>query len=324
MRRSVLKLAATAALAAAALPCFAQPAPFPAKPVRIVVPFPAGGSTDSVVRMLGEKLAAKWGQQVIVDNKPGAGGNIGAAQFARSEPDGLTLLAAPPGPLAVNYHLFKGLNYDARQFVPVTMVANMPNVLVVGPSVKARNLQELIAYGRANPGKLSYATQGNGSTSHLTAELFQSLTGVSMVHVPYKGSGPALTDMMGGKIDLMFDNLTTTLPFHQGKRVTILAAATKQRVAQIPEVSTTAEAGLPGFESGTWVGLVAPAGTPAAVVEQISRDAAEALRLPEIAKQFAALGAEPVGGTPAATAAFLQAESAKWKKVIDQAKVSAE
>ncbi|HSV80846.1 MAG TPA: tripartite tricarboxylate transporter substrate binding protein [Ramlibacter sp.] len=295
---------------------------FPSKPVKIVVPFPAGGSTDAVVRMVGERLTAKWGQQILVDNKPGAGGNLGAAQFARSESDGHNLLAAPPGPLAINHNLYKSLNYDPRQFQPVTMIANMPNVLVVGPSVKARSLRELIEYGKANPNKLSYATQGNGSTSHLTAMLFQTLTGVKMVHVPYKGSGPALTDMMGGRIDLMFDNLTTTLPFHADRKVTILATATRQRLAQLPEIPTMAEAGLSNFESGTWVGLVAAPGTPARIVEQIAKDADEVLRQPAIARQFAALGAEPVGGTPAATSAFLKAEEAKWKKVIADAGVT--
>jgi len=295
---------------------------FPGKPVKVTVPFPAGGTTDSVVRIVGERLSAKWSQQVLVDNKPGAGGNIGAALFSRSEGDGHNLLAAPPGPLAVNFNLYKGLNYDARTFVPVSMIANMPNVLVVGPAVSAKTLQELIAYAKANPGKLSYATQGNGSTSHLTAILFQSMTGIEMVHVPYRGSGPALTDMMGGKIHVMFDNLTTSLPFHTSKRVTILAAATKERIPVLPHVPTMSEAGLHNFESGTWVGLVAAPGTPTRIAEQISRDVAETLKQPEVMRLFATLGAEPVGGTPAATAAFLQAEATKWKKVIDSAQIT--
>ncbi|HYF21421.1 MAG TPA: tripartite tricarboxylate transporter substrate binding protein [Ramlibacter sp.] len=317
--------AALAALASLALPYAAKAqGSFPNKPIKVVVPFPAGGSTDAVVRILGERLTARWGQQIVVDNKPGAGGNIGAAQFARSDADGYNLLAAPPGPLAINHNLYKSLNYDPRQFQPVTMIANMPNVLVVGPSVQAKNLRELIAFAKANPGKLSYATQGNGSTSHLTAMLFQSMTGARMVHIPYKGSGPALTDMMAGRVDLMFDNLTTSLQFHQAKKVTILATATAERLSQLPDVPTVSEAGLPGFESGTWVGLVAPQGTPAQLVERIARDAHEELRQPAIAKQFAALGAEPVGGTPAATASFLRAEAAKWKKVIDEAGVTVE
>ncbi|UUX94480.1 tripartite tricarboxylate transporter substrate binding protein [Aquabacterium sp. J223] len=296
----------------------------PARPVRVTIPFPAGGTTDSVMRLLAERLSGRWQQQVLVDNKPGAGGNIGASLFARSEPDGHSLLCAPPGPLAINHHLYKTLAYDPRRFVPVTVIANMPNVLVVGPHVPARSLAELVALGRSQPGKLSFASQGNGSTSHLTGVLFQNRAAIDMVHVPYRGSGPALNDMIGGKIDLMFDNLTTTLPFHTARRVHILASATRQRLPTLPDVPTMAEAGLADFESGTWVGLVAPAGTPTAVADAMARDIAEALRQPELVRLFNGLGAEPVGGTPATAASFIRDESAKWKQVIDSANVTAD
>lgn len=323
MRKTLLSVLALGLALAAPIAAKAQ-TDFPNKPVKMIVPFPPGGTTDSIARLVAERLGAKWNQQVLVDNKAGAGGNIGAAQFARSEGDGYTLLAAPPGPLAVNFNLYKGLNYDARSFVPVSMIANMPNVLVVGPSLKARTLAEVIAHAKASPGKLTYATQGNGSTSHLTSVLFQSLTGIDMIQVPYRGSSPALVDLMGGKIDLMFDNLTTSLPFHTAKRVTIVAAATKTRIPALPDVPTMSEAGLPDFESGTWVGLVAAPGTPPAIAEQISRDVAEALKHPEVVRVLGTLGAEPVGGTPAATAAYLKAEAAKWKKVIETANITAD
>jgi tripartite-type tricarboxylate transporter receptor subunit TctC len=321
----ILRRRLVAASCIAALPGVrAEPAPYPAKPVTMLVPFPAGGTTDSIARIVGDKLAARLGQTFIVDNKPGAGGNIGAAQLARAEPDGYTLLASPPGPLTINFNLYKGLNYDARKFVPVSMIANMPNILVVGPSVKAKTLQELIDYARANPGKLSFASQGNGSTSHLTGILFQTLTGTRMVHVPYKGSSPALNDLIAGTVDLMFDNVTTTLPFHNARRATILAVATRERIPSIPEVPTAAEAGLANFESGTWVTLVAPAHTPAAIADKLAREIDEIIRQPDVIRQFAGFGAEPVGGTPAVTARLLQNESARWKKVIESAHITLE
>jgi tripartite-type tricarboxylate transporter receptor subunit TctC len=311
----------TLAPALSATPAAAQAA-FPSKPVTIVVPFPSGGSTDAVVRAVGERLAQKWSQPVLVDNKPGAGGNLGAAVVARADGNGYTLLAAPPGPLAINQSLYKGLSYDPRQFVPVTMIANMPSVLVVGPSVKSRQLREFIAEAKARPGKFSFASQGNGSTSHLTGVLFQNLTATEMVHVPYRGSGPALTDMAGGSVDLMFDNLTTSLPMHVAKRVTIIAVATVKRLPTLPDVPTMGEAGLADFVTGTWVGLVAAPGTPDAVASRIAKDVDEVLRQPEIVKLFAQLGAEPVGGTPAATGAFLKAEAERWKRVVDTARVT--
>jgi tripartite-type tricarboxylate transporter receptor subunit TctC len=322
-RRPFTRLAlCAAALLSFALPGAAQDGPYPNKLVTVVVPFPAAGTTDSIARIVADKLRARFQQSVIVDNKPGAGGNIGGAHVARSAPDGYTLFASPPGPLAINFNLYKSINYDARKFVPITTIANMPNVIVVGPSVKARNLQELIDYAKANPGKLSFASQGNGSTSHLTALYFESRLGIKMVHVPYRGSAPALTDLMAGTVDLMFDNVTTTLPFHQSKRVRILASATKERVGSIPDVPTMHEAGVPNFESGTWVTLVAPERTPPAIAQTLAREVAAIVKMPDVVKQFEALGADPVGSTPEATAAMLREESARWKKVIDSAQIT--
>jgi tripartite-type tricarboxylate transporter receptor subunit TctC len=309
-----------------ALPLLAQYAAaetvYPTKPVKIIVSFPAGGTTDAVTRIVGQKLSAKWGQSVIVENRPGAGGNIGGAYVSRAEPDGYTLFSSAPGPLTINISLYKNLNFDPRKFVPVGMMADMPNVLVVGPTIKAKTMQELIAYAKQNPGKVSFATQGNGTTSHLTGVLFQSLTGTKMVHIPYKGSSPALTDIIGGQVDMMFDNITTSLPFYSQKRINILAVTAKSRIPSLPNVPTAAEAGLAGFESGTWVGLVAPPGTPAEIAAKVNKDLNEVLKQPDVIKQFAALGANPFRDSPAQMEAFLNGEIAKWRKVIQSANIS--
>lgn len=322
MKQSLSRIALCAAAALPiAMPSAAQ-APYPNKLINIVVPFPAAGTTDSITRIVGDKLRTRLHQTVIIDNKPGAGGNIGAAAVARAAPDGYTLFASPPGPLTINFNLYKNINYDARKFVPITTIANMPNVLVVGPSVKARNLQELIEYAKANPGKLSFASQGSGTTSHLTTLYFENQLGIKMVHVPYRGSAPALSDLMGGTVDLMFDNLTTTLPFHQSKRVRILASATRERVATIADIPTMHEAGVPNFESSTWVTLAAPAGTPPAVTQMLAKEVSEIVKMPDVIRQFTALGADPVGSTPQATAAMLREETARWKTVIDAAQIT--
>ncbi|KGH28010.1 Bug family tripartite tricarboxylate transporter substrate binding protein [Comamonas testosteroni] len=322
MKQSLIRIALCgAALLPITMPGAAQ-TPYPNKLINIVVPFPAAGTTDSIARIVGDKLRTRVHQSVIIDNKPGAGGNIGAAAVARAAPDGYTLFASPPGPLTINFNLYKNISYDARKFVPITTIANMPNVLVVGPSVKARTLQELIDYARANPGKLSFASQGNGTTSHLTTLYLENQLGIKMVHVPYRGSAPALSDLMAGTVDLMFDNLTTTLPFHQSKRVRILASATKERVATIADVPTMHEAGVRNFESSTWVTLAAPAGTPATVVQMLAREVSDIVKMPDVISQFATLGADPVGSTPEATAAMLREETARWKTVINAAQIT--
>ncbi|MEC4720357.1 tripartite tricarboxylate transporter substrate binding protein [Noviherbaspirillum sp. CPCC 100848] len=302
----------------------AQEAAYPTKPVRIIVSFPPGGTTDSITRIIAGKLSTKWGQPVIVENRPGAGGNIAAQTVVNASPDGYTLLSSAPGPLTINFNIFKNLNFDARRLVPVAMVADMPNVLTVGPTIKVRTLEELLTQLKQNPGKVTYATQGNATTSHLTAELFQSMTGTKMLHVPYKGSTPALTDLIGGQVDLIFDNITTSLPFYNQKRVNILAVASKERLATLPNVPTAAEAGLKNFESATWVAFVAPPGTPAAVVDKINKGVNESLKEPDVQRQFADLGAQTTGGTPAQMAAFLKSETAKWQKVIETAKITGE
>ncbi len=292
------------------------------KPLRIVVPFPAGGTADILPRAVAAKLQGAFPAGVLIDNRPGAGGNIGAEAVFNAPPDGDTLMASPPAPIAINQHLYRKLAFDPAKWVPVTMIATVPNVLVVNPKLPVRDVPELIAYLKANPGKLSFASQGNGTTSHLTAALFMQLTGTRMVHVPYKGTSPALVDLIGGQVDLFFDNLSSSLPFHQSGKLRIVSIADAQRSPALPEVPTFAEQKLPAMNAVTWFALVAPPGTPAARVQATQKAFAEALALPEVKQQFAEQGAEPRGWDSARTAQFIEAESAKWSKVVKTANVT--
>jgi tripartite-type tricarboxylate transporter receptor subunit TctC len=301
---------------------------WPQKPVRIVVPFPAGGAADLVPRSVADKLSAQWGQPVIVDNRPGAAGNIGADQVFKSEPDGYTLLSAPPPPLVINRLLYPSLPYDATQFVPVSVIAAIPNVLLVNPKVGARSVAELIAIAKANPGKLNYASQGSGTTSHLTAELFKSMAGgaegpLRITHVPYKGSAPALADLVGGQVDMMCDNLGVSLPQVKAGKLAALAVASPRRSPALPDVPTLAET-LPGFEAVTWFGIVAPPKTSSAIAEKVSAGVRDALRGADVRKRLQDLSAEPMGLTPAETAAFMKQESERWDHVIRSAGVKLE
>lgn len=295
---------------------------YPSRLVKIIVPFPAGGTADVLPRIVAEKLSAKWGQPVIIENRSGAGGNIGAEVVAKAEPDGYTLLASPPGPLAINQNLYKKLSFDPRKFVPVTVLATVPNVLAVKAALPADSVQGLITAAKAKPGAVAFASQGNGSTSHLTAVMFESAAGVQMLHVPYKGTAPALTDLIGGQVDIFFDNLGSSLTHHQAGKIKILAVASPQRVPSLKNVPTIAEAGLPGFRSVTWFAVVAPPGTPAAIAARVQADIAAALQMPDVRKRFEEQSAEPIGGTPAATASFIKEEVARWEKVITSAKVT--
>jgi len=318
-------------IATAAIPCliscliaagaWGQSAPgFPAKPVRIIVPYPAGGTADGIPRIVSEKLSARWGQPVLIDNRPGASGNIGAELVSRAEPDGYTLLGTAPGPLTINASLFRQLSYDPTRFNPVSLIATMPNALAVRAGLPANSVAELIALAKKDPGKLTYASQGNGTTSHLTTSLFEAMAGVKLVHVPYKGSAPALADLIGGQVDLMFDNVTSSLGHHRAGRIRILATATPRPVPYLP--ATVSEAGLTGFQAGTWVAIAAPPDTPEAIVVAVSQAIAEAVKLPDVQKRFADLGAEPIGSTPAETRAFVAQETAKWRRVIQEANVT--
>jgi len=297
---------------------------WPAKTVRIVVPFPAGGSADALPRVVGESLAQQWGQAVIVDNRPGSAGNIGAAAVFQAEPDGYTLLSAPPPPLVINRLLYPKLAYDSTQFVPMTVIAAIPNVLLVHPKVSANSVAELIALARANPGKLNYASQGSGTTSHLTTELFKSMAGgLQITHVPYKGTAPALADLLGGQVDMMVDNLGVSLPHVKSGKLRALAVASPKRFPGLPDVPALAES-LPGFESVAWFGIVGPPRTPAAIARKVAAGVAEALRNPEVLKRLAGFSAEPMGLGPAETAAFMRQETERWGAIIRAANIKLE
>jgi tripartite-type tricarboxylate transporter receptor subunit TctC len=297
---------------------------WPTKAVRIIVPFPPGGSADLMPRVVAEKLAQKWGQPVIVENRPGAAGNIGADVVYRAEPDGYTLLSAPPPPLVINRLLYQKLSYDSSQFVPITVIGAIPNVLLVHPKTNVNSVQEFIALARANPGKLNYASQGSGTTSHLTAELFKSMAGgLNITHVPYKGSAPALTDLLAGQVEMMCDNLGVSLPHVRSGKLKALAVASAKRVKALPEVPTLAET-LPGFEAVAWFGIVAPPKTPSAIAEKVAAGVQDALKLPDVQKRLSELSAEPMGLTPAAAAAYMKQETERWAAVIKSAGVKAD
>jgi tripartite-type tricarboxylate transporter receptor subunit TctC len=295
---------------------------YPARVVKIVVPFPAGGTADVMPRILAEWLSRKWGQSVIIENHTGAGGNIGAELVAKSAPDGYTLLASPPPPLVINQNLYPHLEFDPLQFVPIVVMARVPNALVVNPDkIAASNVKEFIAYAQANPGKVTDATQGNGTTSQLTSEMFQMMAHVKLQNVPYRGSAPALNDLVAGSVDCMFDNLGVSLQLVKAGKLKLLAVASPERMASLPDVPAIAQS-LPGFESVTWYAVVAPPHTPAAVIDKINAGMNEALRDAEVQKRLAELSAEAVGGTPQQTATYLKQEAERWKNVITTAHVT--
>jgi tripartite-type tricarboxylate transporter receptor subunit TctC len=294
---------------------------WPARPVRIIVPFPPGGSADLLPRAVAEKLAERWGQPVIVENRPGAAGNIGADAVFRAEPDGYTLLSAPPPPLVINRLLYQKLSYDSTQFVPISVIGAIPNVLLVHPKLGVNSVRELISLAKNNPGKLNYASQGSGTTSHLTAELFKSMAGgLQITHIPYKGTAPALTDLLGGQVDMMCDNLGVSLPHVRSGKLRALAVASKKRFSALPDVPALAEV-LPGFESLAWFGIVAPPKTSAAIAEKVAAGVAEAIKHPEVLKRLSELSAEPMGLSPAQTGAFMRQETERWAAIIRAAGV---
>jgi tripartite-type tricarboxylate transporter receptor subunit TctC len=295
---------------------------YPSRPVKIVVPFPAGGTADIVPRIIAEWLSRKWGQPVVLENRTGAGGNIGAEFVAKSDPDGYTLLSAPPPPLVINQNLYPQLGFDPTQFVPIVVIGRVPNALVVNPDkIAAKTVKDFIAYAQANPGKVTDATQGNGTTSHLTSELFQMMAKVKLQNVPYRGSAPALNDLIAGSVDCMFDNLGVSMQLVKSGKLKLIAVASPQRMASLPDVPTIAES-LPGFAAAAWYAIVAPQGTPRAVVDKVNAGVNEALHDPGILKSLANLQAEPVGGTPQATAAYFHQETELWKNVIITAHVT--
>jgi tripartite-type tricarboxylate transporter receptor subunit TctC len=306
----------TAALVASSA-VFAQAQPYPAKAIRFVVPYPAGGPLDTVARLLGQKVAESTKQPVIVDNKPGAGGNIGADAVAKAPPDGYTILMGAVATHAINPTLYASIPYDPiRDFAPVTQVASTPNVLVVHPSIPASSVKEFIAYARANPGKLNFGSGSTGSAGHLAGELFKTMAGIDMTHVPYKGAAPAMQDLIGGQIQLMFDNLASSLAQVRAGKVKALAVTTAKRSALAPELPTIAESGLPGFDINTWFGIFVPAATPREIVERLRAEFTRALAGPDVRERMLNLGAEPVGSTPEEFGAYIRSEAAKYARVI--------
>ena len=321
MNALLLKSAMLALAAAVLSQAHAQDA-YPTKPVRIIVPYPAGGVADLLPRTVGAKLSEKWKQPVVVENKPGASGNIGMAEGARAEPDGYTMVLAPTGNLTVNQFLFRELPFDvARDFTPVTLLATSPNVLVVHPSVPVKTFKELIAYAKANPGKLNFSSPGNGSGAHLAGELLNVEAGIKAVHVPYKGMAPAVSDLVGGQVQMMFAGISTALQHIKSGKLVALAIASPQRSPQLPEVPTVAESGYPGFDVTSWYGIVVRAGTPAAVVRKIHADMAEALAAADVKEKLSALGLDPSGNTPEDFQKMIAAESRKWSEIVRKADI---
>jgi len=317
----------TIALAGLTLPgsiAFAQGpgARYPGKPIRLIVNFPPGGTIDAMARIIGQKLTDKWAQPVLVDNRAGAGGNIGAQAVASAEPDGYTLLATPPGPLSINQYLYRDMRFEPEKLAPVILLGSVPNVVTARNGLPANNLNELIAYAKANPGKVTYGSQGNGSTSHLTGQLFANMTGTDIIHVPFKGEGPAVNELLAGRVDLFFGNISAVLKFQQAGQLRLIALASPRRGSMAPQLPTAVESGLPDFFASAWFALAAPPGTPASIVDAINTAVADILRMPDVQQQFAVFGAEVSGGSPADMAAFTAAERMRWKKVIDTAKVT--
>jgi len=328
-----LMVALVFALAALAPPLVAAPElraqnhpaqDYPRRAVKVIVPYPAGGTADLMPRIVFDALSRKWGQPVVIENKPGASGNIGAEAAFNAEPDGYTLLSTPPPPLVVNQSLYPRLGFDPAAFVPVSVLGIVPTALVVSPrKVAATTIADFIAYARAHPGLITSSTQGNGSTSHLASAMFQMMAKVQFVHVPYRGTAPALQGLLAGDCDIMFDNLGVSLPLVRSGQLRLLAVATARRMASLPDVPTVAET-LPDFASAAWFGVAAPPRTPRDIVNKVSADIAEAIRSPDIRKRFDDLSAEPVGSDPEAMARFMAEEIERWRAVIKAAGITVE
>ncbi len=297
---------------------------YPARPVRMIVPYPPGGPTDVLTRIVAVKLSEAMGQAFAIDNKAGASGMIGAAEVAKAAPDGYTLLGNASIHV-INPSLYPKSTFDAiADFTPVTQLAAVPLILVVNNELPVKNVRELIAYAKANPGKLNFASSGNAAAPHLAGESFKIAAGVQMQHVPYKGSAPALTDLIGGQVQLMFDSMPSAMPHVKAGKLRPLAVSTARRSAAVPDLPTVAEAGVPGYDISTWYGLWAPRGTPREIVERIALETAKLLKLPDVRERYAALGAEPVGSTPDEFAAYCRSELGKWAKIVRESGAKAD
>jgi tripartite-type tricarboxylate transporter receptor subunit TctC len=293
---------------------------YPSRTVKIIVPFPAGGTADAMPRVVADYLSRKWKQSVVIENRSGAGGNVGAEAAYKADADGYTLLSAPPPPLVINHNLYPKLGFDPLKFEPIAVMGAVPNALLTNPGFPPKSTAEVIAYAKANPGKVISATQGNGTTSHLTSEMFAMMAGVKFTHVPYRGAAPALNDLIGGTANIMFDNLGVSLAQVKGGKVRLLGVATPKRMPSLPDVPTIAET-LPGFEATAWFAVVAPPGTPKQIVQKLNADINEALRDPTVAKRLGTMSAQIVGGSLERTAEYFRAEVERWHKVIKAANV---
>ncbi|MHA7598731.1 Bug family tripartite tricarboxylate transporter substrate binding protein [Alicycliphilus sp. T452] len=312
-------LAGMAVAAAGALPLGAAAQNYPAKPVTIIVPFSAGGTTDILARIVGQGLQTELGQPFVVDNRAGAGGNIGASLAAKAPADGYTLFMGTVGTHAINQALYKKLPFDpVKDFAPISRVATVPNLLVAHPSQPYKTVKELIAYAKANPGKVTFGSPGSGASPHVSGELFRTMTGTDLLHVPYKGSAPAMTDLLGGQISIMFDNMPSAIQHVRSGKLRPIAVTTAKRSPELPDVPTIAEAGVPGYEAMSWFGMFAPAATPKPVLDKLNAALVKVLNQPDVKKKIAEQGGDVVAETPAQFAAFIKAESAKWGKVVKE------
>lgn len=318
--RTLISVAATIAVVS---PAMAND-PFPSKPVRIVVGFSPGGSNDIVARLLAPKLAEGLGQQVLVENKPGAGGNIAAQTMLGAPPDGHTLMMCTTGTVSIQPHLTKAPFNPETDLLPVTLIANAPYLLLVNASIPATTVKELISYAKSHPGQLNFASSGNATGGHLAGEMFKSKAGVDIVHVPYKGTGQAMTDLLAGQISIIFDQAVSSMPYAKSGKLRILGVASPQRLKGLPEVPTISESGVPNFDPVTWTGLCAAKGTPAAAILRVQQEVAKVLATPEISQKLIAAGLEPVASTPEQFRAFLAADKIKWGTVIKDAGVKAD
>jgi len=319
-------LLATSATAALALGfCDAAAQTYPSRSIRIVVPFPPGGGTDIGTRIVGQKLQESLGQPVVIENKPGASGIVGTEFTAKAAPDGYTLMVGNIGTHTINVSLFKKLSYDpVKDFAPISQMALLPMFLLVNPAVPANSVRELVAYAKAKPGQVNYSSSGAGGMPHVSAELFRSMAGIDIVHIPYKGGGPAVADLIGGQVQISFATVLESISHVKGGKLRALAVSSAKRSAAMPELPTLAEAGVTGYESGSWLALYAPAGTPADIVARLSAEAIRIVNLPDVRERLLQQGADPVGGTAAELVATMQADTAKYARVLREAGVKPE
>ena len=323
-RRLAVVVSFGVALLLGAAAVIAYAADYPDHPIRVIVSVPAGGGVDTVTRIVTDKMRAALGQPLVVENKPGVSGSLAAETVSKADPDGYTLLASQPAPITTNSFLYKSLNYTPADLVPVAIMSHVPNVVLVRKDFPAKTVPELIAYAKANPGKINYASQGIGTTSHTTAELFQSITGIKLTHVPYKGTAPAVNDLLAGNVDLMFNELATSIELHKSGQARILAVTVKDRVPSLPDIPTLEEVGIHGCISDTWHALTAPPKTPPEVISKLNAAANAAMRDPALMERFAALSIGPGGGTPAQASAFVNEETRRWGDVIRKAGIEPE